>query len=278
MNVRALAAEAIGTFILLAFGFLGVATLSVIATQNQGGPVVALIVIPFCFGLGLMAAIAVGGHASGGHYNPAVTLAALFDGRVTWQAAIGYVIAQLVGGLVATLTILLVTTPEVIKNAVNAPGPTAETVLAQDLHAFTTEAILTAIFVAVILTITTKQPDKAILVIPFTLVAIHYAGMLISGASVNPVRSLAPAVVSGTYESLWVYLTGPFVGAVLGWGAFRLLTPDVDEISVEMDEDDLIDDLEEELEELDETGGDAIGADALGADAADDPRLRHPRR
>ena len=253
MNVRALVAEAVGTFILLTFGFLGVATLSVIATQNQGGPVVALIVIPFCFGLGLMGAIAVGGHVSGGHYNPAVTLAALFDGRVTWQNAIGYVVAQLVGGFVATLGILLTTTEAVVKNAVNAPGPTADTAFGTELHAFSTEAILTAIFVCVILTVTKKQPDNGVLVIPFTLVAIHYAGMLISGASVNPVRSLAPAVVSGTYDSLWVYLTGPFVGSVLGWGVYKFLTPDDDEVSIEVDEelDDELEDLLDEADELD---------------------------
>ena len=248
MNVRALVAEAVGTFILLTFGFLGVATLSVIATQNQGGPVVALIVIPFCFGLGLMGAIAVGGHVSGGHYNPAVTLAALFDGRVTWQNAIGYVVAQLVGGFVATLGILLTTTEAVVKNAVNAPGPTADTAFGTELHAFST-----AIFVCVILTVTKKQPDNGVLVIPFTLVAIHYAGMLISGASVNPVRSLAPAVVSGTYDSLWVYLTGPFVGSVLGWGVYKFLTPDDDEVSIEVDEelDDELEDLLDEADELD---------------------------
>ena len=251
INVRALAAEAIGTFILLTFGFLGVATLSAIAaaTQSNPGPVVAVLTIPFCFGLGLMAAIAIGGHASGGHYNPAVTLGALFDGRVTWQTAIAYVVAQVVGGVVATLGILLVSTPEVVGAAVNAPGPTAETLMGQELHAFSVEAILTAVFVAVILTITTKQPDKAVIVIPFTLVAIHFVGMLISGASVNPVRSLAPAVVSGNYESLWVYLTGPFVGSVLGWGVYRLLTPPEDEISIEIEEeldDDELDDLLED--------------------------------
>ena len=209
--------------------------------------------IPFCFGLGLMGAIAVGGHVSGGHYNPAVTLAALFDGRVTWQNAIGYVVAQLVGGFVATLGILLTTTEAVVKNAVNAPGPTADTAFGTELHAFSTEAILTAIFVCVILTVTKKQPDNGVLVIPFTLVAIHYAGMLISGASVNPVRSLAPAVVSGTYDSLWVYLTGPFVGSVLGWGVYKFLTPDDDEVSIEVDEelDDELEDLLDEADELD---------------------------
>ena len=249
VNIRALAAEAIGTFILLTFGFLGVATLGIL-TNGQGDPLVAILVIPFSFGFGLMAAIAVGGHASGGHYNPAVTLAALFDGRVTWQSAIGYVVAQLVGGFGGTLTVLLLTSAGVIEAAANVPGPTAETDLGRELHAFSTEAVLTAIFVAVILTITNKQPTFAILVIPFTLAAIHFSGMLLSGASVNPVRSIAPAVVSGNYTSLWVYLAGPLVGAILGWGIFRFLTPEDDEVSVEIEED-----IDED-DELDELFGD----------------------
>jgi glycerol uptake facilitator-like aquaporin len=159
------------------------------------------------------------------------------------------VVAQLIGGFVATLGILLITTAEVVKNAVNAPGPLSETAFGTELHAFSTEAILTAVFVAVILTVTKKQPDKAVLVIPFTLVAIHYVGILISGASVNPVRSLAPAVVSGTYDSLWVYLTGPFVGSVLGWGVYRFLTPEEDEISIEIEEELDDDELDELLDE-----------------------------
>jgi aquaporin Z len=252
INVRALVAEAIGTYILLTFGFLGVASLGIV-TEGSGNPLVAILVIPFSFGLGLMAAIAIGGHASGGHFNPAVTLAALFDGRVTRQSAIGYVIAQLVGGFAGTLSVLLVTSSSVIEGAVNGPGPTADTVFAQELHAFSTEAVLTAVFVAVILTITAKQPTFAVLVIPLTLVAIHYVGMLISGASVNPVRSLAPAVVSGSYASLWVYLTGPFVGSILGWGIFRFLVPEDDEVSVEveeeLDEDDELSDLLDEDDE-----------------------------
>lgn len=261
VNIRALAAEAVGTFVLVTFGFLGVATLSAIAVIAQGdpGPVISLLAIPFAFGLGLMAAIAIGGHASGGHFNPAVTLAALFDGRVTWQSAIGYVVAQLVGGFGGTLTVLLLTSAGVIEAAVNLPGPTAETAFGQELHAFSTEAVLTAVFVAVILTVTVKQPDQAIIVIPFTLVAIHYVGMLLSGASVNPVRSLAPAVVSGNYTSLWVYLAGPLVGSVLGWGIFSFLTPsdeDGEEISVEierdLDEDDELAELFEDEDEEDE--------------------------
>ena len=248
LNIRALAAEAIGTFVLLTFGFLGIGTVSLL-TNGQGDQLIAILIVPFSFGLGLIAAIAIGGHASGGHFNPAVTLAAVFDGRVTWQSGIGYVVAQLVGGLLASLGILVITSMTVVKAAVNQPGATASGILAQDLHAFSTEVILTAIFVAVILTITKKQPELGVLVIPLTLVAIHYAAMHVSGASVNPVRSLAPAVVSGTYESLWVYLTAPFVGSIIGWGAYRLLTPPDDEVSIEFEDEDLLD---EELDELDD--------------------------
>jgi aquaporin Z len=236
MNIRALVAEAIGTFVLVFFGSLGVATLVVI-TEGQGNPTLAILIIPFAFGLGLMAAIGIAGPASGGHFNPAVTLAALFDNRLDWKHAIGYVIAQLAGAMAASLGILLVTTIDVVAATVNQPGPTAETIFAAELHAFTVEAILTAAFVAVILTVSRKMPDQAILVIPFTLVAIHYVAIHISGASVNPARSLAPAVVSGTYGSLWVYLTAPFVGSILGWAVYRFLTPPDEEL-LEADEED----------------------------------------
>lgn len=249
MNIRALVAEAVGTYILVAFGTLGVTTMAII-TQGEGSPLVASLIIPFSFGLGLMAAIAVGGHASGGHYNPAVTLGALLDGRVTWQSAAGYVVAQLAGAVAASLTLVFIASSDVVKLSVNLPGSTAADQLGRELHSFAVEAILTAVFVAVILTVTRNSPKQAILVIPLTLVAIHYVGMHISGASVNPVRSLAPAVVTGTYDSLWVYLTAPFLGAVLGWGVYRILMPPNDEVSVEI-EDELDDDFDE-LDEADE--------------------------
>lgn len=243
MNIRALVAEAVGTFILVGFGSLGVASVAL------SGGLPPILVIPFAFGLGLMAAIAVGGHASGGHYNPAVTLAALIDGRVTWQLSVGYVVAQIVGALAASLGTLLVTTGDVVRLSVNQPGSIAEDLIGAEVRAFGVEIVLTAIFVAVILTVSRNQPREAVLVIPLTLVAIHFVGMLVSGASVNPVRSLAPAVVTGTYESLWVYLIAPMLGGVLGWGLYRILMDPEDEISVEIDDDDL-DDLD--ADELDD--------------------------
>jgi aquaporin Z len=252
MNIRALVAEAIGTFVLLFVGLLGVAQYLLI-TNGQGDGQTALIILPFAFGLGLMAAIAIGGSASGGHYNPAVTLAALFDNRIDWKNAIGYVIAQLAGAMAGTLAVVLLVPEGFVTAAVNQPGPTGDTAFASELHAFSTEAILTAIFIAVILTVTRKAPDQAIIVIPLTLVAIHFVGIFTSGASVNPTRSLAPAVVTGTYGSLWVYLTAPFVGAIVGWGAYRFLYPPEDEMITEgygaIDEDD--DDDEDDDEDDD---------------------------
>jgi MIP family channel proteins len=243
MNIRALVAEAVGTFILVFFGSMGVATY-VIVTQGQGAPLYALVILPFAFGLGLMAAIGIGGHVSGGHFNPAVTLAALFDGRLDWMNALGYAVAQIIGAFAASLATLLITTVSIVQATVNQPGPTAEAAFDVQLHAFAVEIILTAVFVAVILTVTKKSPDQAILVIPFTLMAIHFVGIFISGASVNPVRSLAPAVVSGTYDSLWVYLTGPFIGSIVGWGIYRFLTPPDAELEAATEDiDDEFDDL-----------------------------------
>jgi aquaporin Z len=250
MNVRALAAEAIGTFVLVFMGSLGVATVYVI-TQGQGSPLASLIVVPFAFGLGLVAAIAIAGPTSGGHFNPAVTLGALFDGRLAWLDALGYMAAQVAGALLASLAILLLDTVDVVKMSVNQPGPVpgATDAITLEVHAFVVEVLLTAIFVAVILTVTRRAPQTAIFVIPLTLVAIHFAAINISGASVNPARSLAPAVVSGTYGSLWVYLTAPFLGAIVGWGAYRLLLWGEDD-DVDAAEDDFEDDEFDDLDDV----------------------------
>jgi aquaporin Z len=254
MNIRALVAEAVGTFILIAFGSLGVVAAASISGGNAGNfAFLATIIVPFAFGLGLMAAIGVGGHASGGHFNPAVTLAALFDGRVTGQAAIGYVIAQIVGGLAASLAIVLITSGALVELTVNQPGALAgDDAFGNEIRAFGIELVLTAVFVAVILTVTRNYARQAILIIPLTLVAIHFAAMHLSGASVNPVRSLAPAVVSGTYTALWVYLIAPMVGAIAGWGLYRLLMDPEEEVSVEIDEDALDDLDEDDLDDDDE--------------------------
>ena len=249
MNVRAIAAEAIGTFVLVLMGSLGVAT-AIIATGGQDPTVIILIIVPFAFGFGLLAAIAIAGATSGGHFNPAVTLAALFDGRIGWMDAIGYALAQLFGAVAASLTILVVLTKNFVSATVDRAGSTAADATTAQIHAFATEVLLTTIFIAVILTVTKKAPGAAIFVIPLTLIAIHYAGILISGASVNPARSLGPAVVSGDYDGLWVYLTAPFAGSIIGWGVYRLFNPPDEEAEDELVDEDALDDFDDLEEQL----------------------------
>ena len=249
MNWRALVAEAFGTFVLVGVGSLGVASALLFGGQDFS-LVLVMVVVPFAFGLGLMAAIVFFGEVSGGHFNPAVTLAAVLDRRLRWTDGIAYVVAQGVGAFAASGFILLVLSANFVRATVNQPGAVGASALEQELHAFVVEAVLTAIFVGVILTVTARQPGKSMFVIPLTLVAIHFAGIPVSGASVNPIRSIAPAVWSGTYDGLWVYIAGPLLGAILGWGLFRVLYPreegDVGDLEEELEEEYLEDALEPE--------------------------------
>jgi len=245
MNVRALVAEAIGTFILVGMGSLGVASAVIIG--QSAGLFAVMLIVPFAFGLGLLAAIAIAGETSGGHFNPAVTLAAVIDRRLDWMSGIGYAIAQAVGAFAASLFIQLTLSAQFVKATVNQPIDVGTGSPDQYIRAFAVEIVLTAIFVAVILTVATRRPNAALFVIPLTLIAIHFAGIPVSGASVNPIRSLAPAVVSGTYDGLWVYVTGPFLGAILGWGLFRFFNPADEDLVDDEDEDDL-DEFEDDEE------------------------------
>lgn len=238
MNLRAVLAEALGTFVLVAMGSMAIVSATGLG-QGSGG-VIILLVAPFGFGLGLLVAITLFGHVSGGHFNPAVTLAALLDGRVTVVDAILYVIAQAIGAVAASLSIRILVSADLVDVTRNVPG-------VADGQAFALEAILTTIFVAVILTVTRKQPNFAPLVIALTLAVIHFASIPITGASVNPARALGPAIVAGKYASLWVYLTAPFVGSLLGWAMYKFFSPDEDELEGEYDDED---ELEAEIDEL----------------------------
>jgi aquaporin Z len=238
MNLRAVIAEALGTFVLVVVGSMSIVSATGIG-QGSGG-VIILLVAPFGFGLGLLAAITLFGHVSGGHFNPAVTLAAVFDGRVDVPNAILYVIAQVVGAVAASFAILLILSKDLVDATRNGPG-------VGDWQAFGAEVILTTIFVGVIMTVTKKQPTLAPLVISLTLVMVHFAAIPISGASVNPARALGPAIVVGNYAKVWIYLTAPMLGGLLGWGLYKLFTTNEDDIEIEFeDEDELaaeIDDL-----------------------------------
>jgi aquaporin Z len=211
MVARRYLAEVIGTFILVVVG-----SMSIVAANAMQAPV--LLVAPFGFGLALLAAIQATGHVSGGHYNPAVTFGAFLDGRIDAMNALGYVVAQVVGAVAASAVVLLFSSQAAVQGTASsfAEGKAAV--------AFGTEILLTAIFLLVILTVTRRAPGQAAFAIPLTLVMIHFAGIPFSGASVNPARSLAPALVGGTLDAnILVWIAGPLIGAAIGWAIYRTL-------------------------------------------------------
>ena len=91
------------------------------------------------------------------------------------------------------------------------------------MSALVLETIFTAIFLAVILTVTKRNGTMAVLAIPLTLVAIHFAIATITGSSVNPARSIGSAVVGGDLSQLWIYLVGPTVGGIIGYGIYKVM-------------------------------------------------------
>jgi aquaporin Z len=212
MNGQKYLAELIGTLILVLGG-----SMSIVASNALDAPL--LVVVPFGFGLALLAAIVAVGDVSGGHYNPAVTLGALLDRRIAVVEAAGYGVAQVIGAIGAATILLLLTDQVQVAGTANAPGPA---VGGDALAAFGSEVVLTAVFLLVILTVTKRAASLAPLAIPLTLVVIHLAGIPFSGASVNPARSLGPALVGGQLGDILIYLTAPFVGAAIGWALFRV--------------------------------------------------------
>ncbi len=211
MTINKYLAELVGTFILV---FIG--SMSVLAATAVGSPV--MVAVPLGFGLGLLAAIYAVGHVSGGHFNPAVTLAMWLDKRTSTSDLIGYWIGQFVGAIAASAVVLAASSTEAVASTVSVPVDTSTGLLV--------EFVLTLIFVMVILASTRKTPSVAGIAIPLTLVAVHLAGIPFSGASVNPARSFGPALMVGDLGNIWIYLVAPLAGAAIAWVFWRMFGGD----------------------------------------------------
>jgi len=216
VDVRSALAELIGTFVFLLIGFMGVTAMFAFM---DGGGVPTVLEIGFAFGLGLFAAIHFAGVVSGGHFNPAVTIAALADRRIDAVNAVSYIVAQVAGGLAAALVLGAVFDQEIVKSVITRPDNGVT-----DIEAVVLEALFTAVFLAVILTVTRRSATQASFVIALTLVVIHLALVPFTGSSVNPARSIGPALVGGDVAALWIYLVGPVAGGLIGWAVYRYFT------------------------------------------------------
>jgi aquaporin Z len=204
LDWRRLAAELLGTFVLV---FIGCT--SIVAAARGDAP--SLLVAAFGFGLALLAGLYAFGEVSGGHFNPAVSLAMFLDGRLELRDMASYWIAQVAGAILASLVLLMATSQAAVASTATVP--------ASNGSAFLIELVMTAIFVAVILQASRSSVfgTSALLAIPLALVTIHLAAIPFSGSSVNPARTLGPALVGDTWTGVWIYLTAPFIGGVIAW-------------------------------------------------------------
>ncbi len=203
--IKKMVAEAIGTFILV---FIGTAAL--ISTGEY----------IFGFGFALIAIVYAIGHISGAHVNPAVTLGLALTGRFPMTQVPHYWISQVIGALVASILVRLM-----YGNVLNL----GTTQIAEDysvLQGFAVELVMTGILVFVVHAVATDDRSPAAatgLAIGGTLLVIHAAAGTVTGGSVNPARSLAPAIVSGTFGDLWIYLIAPFIGGIVGAVAYEYI-------------------------------------------------------
>lgn len=215
MSVQRLASELLGTYVLVLGG-----TAAIVSAAAGGAPT-NIVIVAFAFGLALMAALYAFGEISGGHYNPAVSLAMTLDGRMDPLSMAGYWVAQIVGATLASLTLLVVTSTETVAGTMTTLGEGVEA-----WEAFLMEMVFTAIFLAVILKVTksANSMKTAFLGIGLTLTMIHLVLIPSTGTSVNPARSLGPGIVGGVWTDQWLYWIAPLVGAALGWGIYKLVT------------------------------------------------------
>ncbi|MCS0499441.1 aquaporin [Protaetiibacter mangrovi] len=220
--LRRLIAETFGTYMLV-FGVIGAA---LFFAPDNGALPVALAV-----GLAVLTAAYAVGSISGGHFNPAVTLGAATAGRSRWVDVIPYWIAQIVGGLLATLTLGLfgVLSDKSLDFGGASNGFDAHSPLGFGLWAvLVAEIVATMLFVLIILGVTAAGSTTsgfAPLAIGLSLTMFHLVMIPVSNASLNPARSIATAVLGGpdALAQLWVFLVAPLVGGLIAGAVYRPL-------------------------------------------------------
>jgi MIP family channel proteins len=208
--------EAIGTFVLV---FAGCG--AIVADRVDGGSL-GVAGIATVFGLAVMAMVYAGGHLSGAHYNPAVTVAFVIGRHFARGDAVAYVIAQVAGAVVAALALLSVWT--------SAPADLGATVPSVGTgSALVYELLLTAFLMFVITAVATDTRAAgaaAAIAIGGTVALDALFGGPVTGASMNPARSIGPALVSGRLGDLWIYVVAPLAGAALGVLAYAVVRGD----------------------------------------------------
>ena len=202
--MKRLIAECLGTFGVV---FAGTGA---IVINNVSNGAITHVGVALTFGLIVLAMIYTFGDVSGAHLNPAVTTAFAMARRFSWKEVPGYIVAQASGAFAASV-LLRFLFPADEKLGATLPAASA-------MQSFILELVLTFILMLVILSVSTGAKEKGITAGIAIGAVIGLEAMFagpISGASMNPARSLAPAIVSGHVQSVWIYLLAPVAGAIL---------------------------------------------------------------
>ena len=203
-------AESIGTFALVFAG-----TAAIVINELNGG-IISHVGVSMTFGLVVMAMIYSVGDVSGAHLNPAVTLGFWASGRMSGRDVLPYVVSQSAGALVASLVVRALFLESQTLGATLPVGRVSQS--------FLLEVLLTFILMFVILGVSTGAKEKGLMAGMAVGGAVALGALFggpVSGASMNPARSLGPALVSGQVQTLWIYLTAPVIGAFIAVGTCR---------------------------------------------------------
>ncbi|XP_043258350.1 aquaporin AQPAn.G-like isoform X2 [Colletes gigas] len=208
-------AEALGTFLLVLIGCA-----SCITWNDNHPPTV--VHIAFTFGLAVASLAHVLGPVSGCHVNPAVSIGLLVSGNCSFLKAVCYIVCQCCGAIAGS-AVLKVLIPEAPSHGL---GATALATSVTDSQGIFMEAIVTFLLLLVIHAVTDpKRTDTrgwAPLAIGLTITVAHMAAVPVTGSSMNPARTLGPAVILGEWKNLWIYWVGPILGACAAGGLYKV--------------------------------------------------------
>lgn len=211
-SIRLYASEFIGTFFLVF-----IATGVVIVNHVSGGAIIHA-GIAIATGLVVMAIVYAIGDVSGAHINPAVTVGFWLAGRFPGSRVVQYILSQCLGAVLASL-LLAFLFPELVSLTVTLPSGSI-------MQSFVLEIMITLFLMFVILSVSTGSMEKGIMagsaIGAVVGLSVLWAGP-VTGASMNPARSIAPALVSLDFSSLWIYVAGPVIGAAISVITFRIV-------------------------------------------------------
>lgn len=227
-----LGAEALGTFILV-FGVVGAVLFAAGFNGGEGGLNIGFVGVSFALGLTVVVGAYAFGPVSGGHFNPAVTIGLAVAGRFAWKDVIGYIVAQIVGGIIATALLFAILAGgknsdltaqfKGASTGYDAISPGGYNLVAVLLI----EIITTAIFLYVIIGVTSSRAAYgfAPLAIGLTLTLLALIAIPVSNASFNPARAIATAIFGGpeALGQLWATVVAPIVGAIIAGATYKLI-------------------------------------------------------